>query len=81
MDESKEYFNKLKEFLGDDSKKINFIPILARNFKIDIGKEKKTITNFGLFELKLITKEKIAKAGKSYYYQNIRTYINHDYNY
>ena len=80
-EESNEYFNKLKEFLGDDSKKINFIPILARNFKIDIGKEKKTITNFGLFELRLITKEKIAKAGKSYYYQNIRTYINHDYNY
>ncbi len=81
IDESKEYFNKLKEFLGDDSKKINFISVLAKDLEINVGRPKQIIKNFGLDELKVITKEKISQAEKSYYFQNIRTFINHNYSY
>ena len=81
IDESEEYFKKFNKFLGDDSKKLKFISVLAKDYEVKIGSEKKIIQSFGLKELKLMTKERISNAGNSYYYQNIRSKINEEYDY
>ena len=60
--------NSLKQFLGNDENKIEYIQILAREKNLRNGK----CESFGLDELKRKTLDKIGRATKSSYYESIK---------
>ena len=73
IDEANKVLEELKNFLGGNNNKIDYIKILAKE-KI-LGKARIKEESFGLDELKKLTLKRISKATKSSYFQSIKERI------
>ncbi len=75
IEEAMNYLNKIKDYLGNEKKQINFIPVRAVSKKINDGYEVKEIKSYGLETLEKETNERMINAINSSYYQSIRNRI------
>ena len=75
INEANIYLNQIKDYLGNENKKINFMPVRALSKKYNDGYEDKETKSYGLEKLEKETNERMINAINSSYYQSIRNRI------